>query len=73
MGCLEFKSNVPTNDVNKGTCLCFSSGAPLDNRRSVHSGSRKNRTYSVGLGRQRTSRDSEDMEDTWNLAGRHGK
>ncbi|XP_056912302.1 von Willebrand factor A domain-containing protein 5B1 isoform X2 [Takifugu flavidus] len=46
-------------------------GAPLDNRRSVHTGSRKNRTYSVGLGRRRTSRDSEDMEDNWNLAGRH--
>ncbi|XP_056912303.1 von Willebrand factor A domain-containing protein 5B1 isoform X3 [Takifugu flavidus] len=43
-------------------------GAPLDNRRSVHTGSRKNRTYSVGLGRRRTSRDSEDMEDNWNLA-----
>ncbi|XP_029687299.1 von Willebrand factor A domain-containing protein 5B1 isoform X2 [Takifugu rubripes] len=45
-------------------------GAPLDNRRSVHTGSRKNRTYSVGLGRRRTSRDSEDMEDNWNLADR---
>lgn len=41
----------------------------LDNRRSVHVGSGRIEAYSVGLGRRRTGRDSEDGEETWNLAG----
>ncbi|XP_029380640.1 von Willebrand factor A domain-containing protein 5B1 [Echeneis naucrates] len=32
--------------------------------------SRRQRTYSVGLGRRRTSRDSEEMGDTWNSTDR---
>uniref|UniRef100_A0A8D3DKY4 von Willebrand factor A domain containing 5B2 n=1 Tax=Scophthalmus maximus TaxID=52904 RepID=A0A8D3DKY4_SCOMX len=37
--------------------------------RGSQSGSRRQRAYSIGLGRRRTSRDSEEMEDTWNSAG----
>lgn len=59
------------SDINEDTWLWLSSGTSLDNRWSVHSGSRRNKAYSAGLGRRRTSRDSEDTEETWNLAGRH--
>ncbi|XP_020489651.3 von Willebrand factor A domain-containing protein 5B1 isoform X1 [Labrus bergylta] len=38
----------------------------LGDRRTSQSGSRRQRTYSVGLGRRRTSRDGEEVEDTWN-------
>ncbi|XP_033993463.1 von Willebrand factor A domain-containing protein 5B1 isoform X4 [Trematomus bernacchii] len=44
-------------------------GVHLGNRRSFQSGSRRQRAYSVGLGRRRTSRDSEEMEDTCNTTG----
>ncbi|KAM3604400.1 uncharacterized protein V6R79_010583 [Siganus canaliculatus] len=45
-------------------------GMHLGNRWSVQSGSRRQRTYSVGLGRRCTSRDGEDTEDTWNSTDR---
>ncbi|XP_010783765.1 von Willebrand factor A domain-containing protein 5B1 [Notothenia coriiceps] len=45
-------------------------GVHLGNRRSFQSGSRRQRAYSVGLGRRRTSRDSEEMEDTCNTTDR---
>lgn len=48
--------------------LCV--GMHLGNRRSSQSGSRRQRAYSVGLGRRRTSRDSEEVEDTFNSTGR---
>ncbi|XP_029930155.1 von Willebrand factor A domain-containing protein 5B2 [Myripristis murdjan] len=41
-------------------------GVRLGNRQSSQSGSRRQRAYSVGLGRRRSSRDSEEMEDAWN-------
>ncbi|XP_056246961.1 von Willebrand factor A domain-containing protein 5B2 isoform X4 [Seriola aureovittata] len=41
-------------------------GMHLGNKWSSQSGSRRQRAYSVGLGRRRTSRDSEEIEDTWN-------
>ncbi|XP_076000849.1 von Willebrand factor A domain-containing protein 5B1 [Genypterus blacodes] len=44
-------------------------GVHMGNRRSSQS-SRRQRTYSVGLGRRRTSRDSEEVEDTWNSTDR---
>ncbi|KAK5919445.1 hypothetical protein CgunFtcFv8_023338 [Champsocephalus gunnari] len=61
-----------TTDPNK--CLPASmdvenTGVHLGNRRSFQSGSRRQRAYSVGLGRRRTSRDSEEMEDTCNTTG----
>ncbi|XP_067385509.1 von Willebrand factor A domain-containing protein 5B2 isoform X2 [Channa argus] len=34
------------------------------------SGSRRQTAYSVGLGRQRASRDSEEIEDNWNITDR---
>ncbi|KAK2822328.1 hypothetical protein Q5P01_022393 [Channa striata] len=37
---------------------------------SQSSGSRRQRAYSVGLGRQRTSRGSEEIEDNWNIPDR---
>ncbi|XP_035526326.1 von Willebrand factor A domain-containing protein 5B2 [Morone saxatilis] len=45
-------------------------GMHLKNRRSSQSDSRRQRAYSVGLGRRRTSRDSEEMEDTFNSTDR---
>ncbi|KAK5888922.1 hypothetical protein CesoFtcFv8_014971 [Champsocephalus esox] len=62
-----------TTDPNK--CLPASmdvenTGVHLGNRRSFQSGSRRQRAYSVGLGRRRTSRDSEEMEDTCNTTDR---
>ncbi|CAK6952491.1 von Willebrand factor A domain-containing protein 5B1 [Scomber scombrus] len=45
-------------------------GMQLGNRRSSQSGSRRQRAYSVGLGRRRTSRDSEEVEDTCNSTDR---
>ncbi|XP_056246962.1 von Willebrand factor A domain-containing protein 5B2 isoform X5 [Seriola aureovittata] len=44
-------------------------GMHLGNKWSSQSGSRRQRAYSVGLGRRRTSRDSEEIEDTWNSTG----
>uniref|UniRef100_A0A3B4V028 von Willebrand factor A domain-containing protein 5B2-like n=1 Tax=Seriola dumerili TaxID=41447 RepID=A0A3B4V028_SERDU len=38
----------------------------MDVQNTSQSGSRRQRAYSVGLGRRRTSRDSEEIEDTWN-------
>ncbi|KAK7945698.1 hypothetical protein WMY93_001426 [Mugilogobius chulae] len=40
-------------------------GMYLSNRQNSLSSSRKQKTYSVGLGRHRTSRDSEDLEDAF--------
>ncbi|XP_054452706.1 von Willebrand factor A domain-containing protein 5B1 [Anoplopoma fimbria] len=40
------------------------------NSRSSQSCSHRQRAYSVGLGRRRTSRDSEEMKDTWNSTDR---
>ncbi|XP_033960747.1 von Willebrand factor A domain-containing protein 5B1 [Pseudochaenichthys georgianus] len=62
-----------TTDPNK--CLPDSmdvenTGVHLGNRRSFQSGSRRQTAYSVGLGRRRTSRDSEEMEDTCNTTDR---
>ncbi|XP_022610761.1 von Willebrand factor A domain-containing protein 5B2-like [Seriola dumerili] len=45
-------------------------GMHLGNKWSSQSGSRRQRAYSVGLGRRRTSRDSEEIEDTWNSTDR---
>ncbi|KAM9844943.1 von Willebrand factor A domain-containing protein 5B2 [Aulostomus maculatus] len=45
-------------------------GMDMGNSRSSHSGSRRQRTYSVGLGRRRTSKDSEEAEDAWNSTDR---
>nr|XP_046215428.1 von Willebrand factor A domain-containing protein 5B2 isoform X3 [Oncorhynchus gorbuscha]XP_046215430.1 von Willebrand factor A domain-containing protein 5B2 isoform X3 [Oncorhynchus gorbuscha]XP_046215431.1 von Willebrand factor A domain-containing protein 5B2 isoform X3 [Oncorhynchus gorbuscha]XP_046215432.1 von Willebrand factor A domain-containing protein 5B2 isoform X3 [Oncorhynchus gorbuscha] len=44
-------------------------GLRLGNRRSSQAGSRRQRAYSVGLGRHPSSRDSEEFEDTWNSTG----
>ncbi|XP_031710850.1 von Willebrand factor A domain-containing protein 5B1 isoform X1 [Anarrhichthys ocellatus] len=62
-------------DSNPNKCLQDSTdvqntGMHLGNSRSSQSGSRKQRVYSVGLGRRRTSRDSEEVEDAWNSTDR---
>uniref|UniRef100_H3DCV8 von Willebrand factor A domain containing 5B2 n=1 Tax=Tetraodon nigroviridis TaxID=99883 RepID=H3DCV8_TETNG len=54
-----------TTDGNPSQYV-FLKRTSLDNRWSVHSGSRRNKAYSAGLGRRRTSRDSEDTDpDDW--------
>ncbi|XP_068604872.1 von Willebrand factor A domain-containing protein 5B2 [Brachionichthys hirsutus] len=45
-------------------------GMHLGSRWSAPAGGCRQRADSVGLGRRRTSRDSEGMEDTWNSADR---
>ncbi|XP_033181560.1 von Willebrand factor A domain-containing protein 5B1 [Mastacembelus armatus] len=45
-------------------------GEHLGNIWSFQSGSRRQRAYSIGLGRRRTSRDSEEIENTWNSTDR---
>ncbi|XP_028283907.1 von Willebrand factor A domain-containing protein 5B1 [Parambassis ranga] len=45
-------------------------GMHLRDRQTSQSSSRRQRSYSVGLGRRRTSRDSEEAEDTWNSTDR---
>ncbi|KAM3865743.1 von Willebrand factor A domain-containing protein 5B1 [Diretmus argenteus] len=45
-------------------------GVRLVNRSSSQSGSRRQRAYSVGLGRQCSSKDSEAIEGTWNSTDR---
>ncbi|XP_056148994.1 von Willebrand factor A domain-containing protein 5B2 [Lampris incognitus] len=47
-------------------------GMRLDTRRSSQSGSHRQTAYSVGLGRRRSSRDSEEPEDAWNSTGVSG-
>lgn len=42
----------------------------MGNKRSAQLVSRRHPAYSVGLGRRRTSRDSEDIEDSWTSTGR---
>nr|XP_040026266.1 von Willebrand factor A domain-containing protein 5B1 isoform X2 [Gasterosteus aculeatus aculeatus] len=44
-------------------------GMHLVNSQSSRSGSRRQRAYSVGLGRRHTGGDSKEMEDTWNSTG----
>ncbi|KAL7387129.1 hypothetical protein ABVT39_018722 [Epinephelus coioides] len=71
--CMYTAFATTDSNSNKGLPDCMDvqkTGMHLGNRRSSQSGSRRQRTYSVGLGRRRTSRDSEDMEDTWNSTDR---
>ncbi|XP_029969993.1 von Willebrand factor A domain-containing protein 5B1 [Salarias fasciatus] len=45
-----------------------STGVHLGSRPASQSGSRRQRSFSVGLGRRRTSRDSQEAEDAWDSA-----
>ncbi|XP_019712211.1 von Willebrand factor A domain-containing protein 5B2-like [Hippocampus comes] len=45
-------------------------GIHLGNSRSSHSGSRKKKSYSAGVGRRPISGDCEEGEDTWNSTDR---
>ncbi|XP_044223194.1 von Willebrand factor A domain-containing protein 5B1 [Thunnus albacares] len=71
--CMYTAFTTTDSNTNKGLpegMDAQNTGIHLGNRRSSQSGSRRQRTYSVGLGRRRTSRDSEEIEDTWNSADR---
>uniref|UniRef100_A0A4W5N5N1 von Willebrand factor A domain containing 5B2 n=1 Tax=Hucho hucho TaxID=62062 RepID=A0A4W5N5N1_9TELE len=57
-------------DANTSTVEVRNTGLRLGNRRSSQSGSRRQRAYSVGLGRRPSSRDSEEFEDTCNSTDR---
>ncbi|KAJ0011667.1 hypothetical protein NQD34_012642 [Periophthalmus magnuspinnatus] len=58
---------ITDSSQSKAECLDVQhTGMYLGNRQNSLSGSRKQKTYSVGLGRRRTSRDSEDLEDAFN-------
>lgn len=53
--------------------LCVSAGLHLGNRQAFQSGIRRQRTYSVGLGRRHTTGDSAEVEDTWNSTGKNDR
>ena len=48
----------------------FITGPCSANRQNSLSGSHKQKTYSVGLGRRRTSGESDELEDPFNSTGR---
>ncbi|XP_041659513.1 von Willebrand factor A domain-containing protein 5B1 [Cheilinus undulatus] len=54
----------------KGNMDIQNTGMHVGDRRTSQSGSRRQRTYSVGLGRQRKNRVGEEVEDTWNSTDR---
>ncbi|XP_030016000.1 von Willebrand factor A domain-containing protein 5B1 [Sphaeramia orbicularis] len=71
--CMYTAFTTTDSNTNKGLPESMdiqNTGSHLGNRRSSHSGSRKQKAYSVGLGRRRTSRDSEELEDNWNSTDR---
>ncbi|XP_073347675.1 von Willebrand factor A domain-containing protein 5B1 [Pagrus major] len=71
--CMYTAFTTTDSNSNKGlpdSMDVQNTGLHLGNRRIAQSGSRRQRAYSVGLGRRRTSRDSEDIEDTWNSTDR---
>ncbi|KAM9719565.1 von Willebrand factor A domain-containing protein 5B2 [Menidia menidia] len=63
-------SNSSPNKVSSESMDVCSTGIHLGNRQTSQSGSGRQKTYSVGLGRRRTSRDSEEVDDTWNSTDR---
>ncbi|XP_037643006.1 von Willebrand factor A domain-containing protein 5B1 isoform X1 [Sebastes umbrosus] len=71
--CMYTAFTTTDSNSNKGlpdSMDVQNTGTHLGNRRSSQLGSRRQRAYSVGLGRRRTSRDSEEMEDTLNSTDR---
>ncbi|XP_072297521.1 von Willebrand factor A domain-containing protein 5B1 [Eucyclogobius newberryi] len=67
--CMYTTFAITDSDQSKGVAECLDvqhTGMYSGNRMNSMSGSRKQKTYSVGLGRRRTSRDSEDLEDPFN-------
>ncbi|XP_036410870.1 von Willebrand factor A domain-containing protein 5B2 [Megalops cyprinoides] len=59
-----------TNEGVAGSVEVRNMGVRFATRRSSHSGSRRQRTYSMGLGRRPSSRDSEEFEDTFTSTDR---
>ena len=53
-------------------CACADERLGTGQQGGPQSGSRRQRAYSVGLGRRRSSRDSEDIEEPWNSTGTLG-
>ncbi|XP_047445518.1 von Willebrand factor A domain-containing protein 5B1 [Mugil cephalus] len=71
--CMYTAFTTTDNNPNKGLTESSdvqNTGMHLGSRQTSQSSSRRQRTYSVGLGRRRTSRDSEEAEDTWNSTDR---
>ncbi|KAJ8274608.1 hypothetical protein COCON_G00092330 [Conger conger] len=54
-----------TKEGLSGSVEVQNTGVRFSTRRSSHSGSRRQRAYSTGLGRRPSSRDSEEFEDTF--------
>ncbi|XP_058492573.1 von Willebrand factor A domain-containing protein 5B1 isoform X3 [Solea solea] len=71
--CMYTAFTTTDSNLNKGlpdSMDVKNTGMHLGNRWSSQSSSRRQRAYSAGLGRRRSSRDSEEMEDTWNSTDR---
>ncbi|XP_034411271.1 von Willebrand factor A domain-containing protein 5B1 [Cyclopterus lumpus] len=71
--CMYTAFTTTDSNTNKGlqdSMDVQNTGVHLGNSQSSQSGSRRQMVYSVGLGRRRTSRDSEEIEDTWNSTDR---
>ncbi|XP_068196819.1 von Willebrand factor A domain-containing protein 5B2 isoform X2 [Antennarius striatus] len=70
--CMYTAFTTTDRDPNKGLpdgVDVQKTGMHLGSRQSAPAGGCRQSASSVGLGRRRTSRDSEEMEDTWNPAG----
>ncbi|XP_028329442.1 von Willebrand factor A domain-containing protein 5B1 isoform X2 [Gouania willdenowi] len=70
--CMYTAFTTTDSNPNKGSADntdVQNTGMHLGSRQNSLSGSRRQRSYSIGLGRRRSSRDSEDVEDAWNSTG----
>ncbi|XP_014188537.1 von Willebrand factor A domain-containing protein 5B1 isoform X2 [Haplochromis burtoni] len=70
--CMYTAFTTTDSNPNKGLADMDvqTTGLHLGNRQAFQSGIRRQRTYSVGLGRRHTTGDSAEVEDTWNSTDR---
>uniref|UniRef100_A0AAV2JPY6 VWFA domain-containing protein n=1 Tax=Knipowitschia caucasica TaxID=637954 RepID=A0AAV2JPY6_KNICA len=67
--CMYTTFTITDSTQSKGVTECLDvqhTGLYMGNKHNSVSENRKQKTYSVGLGRRRTSKDSEDLEDAFN-------
>ncbi|KAM8850216.1 von Willebrand factor A domain-containing protein 5B1 isoform 2-T2 [Spinachia spinachia] len=70
--CMYTAFTATNNNPNKGlqdSTDVQNTGLHLGNNQSSRSSSRRQKAYSVGLGRRHTTGDSKDIEDTWASTG----
>ncbi|XP_037837974.1 von Willebrand factor A domain-containing protein 5B1 [Kryptolebias marmoratus] len=73
--CMYTAFTTTDGNISKGlsdNMDIHTTGIHLGKRQTSQSGGRRQRAYSVGLGRRRSSRDYDEMEDTWKFTGGSG-